>query len=222
MNPFGFDPFGDLNMQNDPLAQMRQMMMQPFPNFQHQQMNMMGSQPLFLNQSLAAPSMMMSPFSMFGHFGGLHQEMNNMMRGMHHHSVHHHQQTNPMAAGSSYQSFTSISYGSGNGQPVVYQSSSSTKVGPNGVRETKKTEKDSRTGVQRIEVGHHIGDRGHVIGKSKNVRTGDQEETQEYVNMAEDEATSFNAEWMARAGQSTQQQPRRSAITYRNHNFQPN
>ena len=38
-----------------------------------------------------------------------------------------------MAAGSSYQSFTSISYGQGNGQPVVYQSSSSTKVGPNGV-----------------------------------------------------------------------------------------
>lgn len=200
--------------------------MQPFPNIQHQQMNMMSPHPLFPNQSLAAPQMMMSPFSMLGQFGGLHQEMNNMMRGIHHQSVHHHQyhqqQNNPMAAGSSYQSYTSISYGSGDGQPVVYQSSSSTKVGPNGVRETKKTEKDSRTGVQTIEVGHHIGDRGHIIGKSKNVQTGDQEETQEYVNMAEDEAGSFNAEWMARAGQPTQQQPCRSAITYHNHNSQQN
>ena len=40
------------------------------------------------------------------------------------------------------------------GQPHVVQYSSSTTMGPGGVRETKKTFKDSRSGDQRMQVRH--------------------------------------------------------------------
>lgn len=104
------------------------------------------------------------------------------------------------SGGSSFQSsYTSISIGGGiGGQPQVYQSSSSTTVGPNGVRETKRTERDTRTGVQKIAIGHHIGDRAHIIEKSKNLRSGDNEESQEFINVEEDEADQFNQEFKQR------------------------
>ena len=38
-----------------------------------------------------------------------------------------------MSAGTSFQSFSSVSYGSGGNQPHVYETSSSTQIGPNGV-----------------------------------------------------------------------------------------
>jgi len=203
-HPFGYDPFSDFPFpSSDPFAQMREMMMQPMmpPMGHHPQRQLSLTHPhsMLNSRSLMEPSMMMSPFGMFGGFHNMHQEMNNMMR-----NAQSAARGNPMpSAGSSYQSFTSISYGSGGGaQPHVYQSSSSTKLGPNGVRETRQTEKDSRSGVQKIQIGHHIGERGHIIGKSKNVRTGDQEETQEYVNIDEEQAPEFNQEWMQKAGSS--------------------
>lgn len=36
-----------------------------------------------------------------------------------------------------------------------------------------------------MAVGHHIHDRAHVIKKSKNNRTGDEEVNQEFINMNE-------------------------------------
>merc|ERR1719209_1613742 len=102
--------------------------------------------------------------------------------------------------GSSFSSsYTSISINGGpGGRPQVYQSSSSTTVGPNGVKETKRTEKDSRTGVQKIAIGHHIGDRAHIIEKTKNIHSGDNEESQEFINVDEDEAEQFNQEFKQR------------------------
>lgn len=223
MNPFGFDPF-----QNDLLSQMH---WQSFPNalqgqVQHHQHQphpqhphpphphlQLSLSPHSMHRTLMEP-MMMSPFSMFGDFRNMHQDMNNMMRNA---------QTamnGGMSAGSSYQSFTSISYGSG-AQPQVYQSSTSTKIGPNGVRETRQAEKNSVSGVQKIQIGHHLGDRGHIIEKSKNIHTGEQEESQEYVNIDEEQASDFNEEWMEKATvnrRPRQQQPMRS-ITY-NHKHQ--
>jgi len=124
-----------------------------------------------------------------------------------------------MSAGTSFQSFSSVSYGSGGNQPHVYETSSSTQIGPNGVKETRKTEKDSRSGVQKIQVGHHIGERAHIVEKSNNLRTGDQEESQEYLNIDEDEAPAFNNEFMHRVNpamqpQQQQQQRQQASITY--------
>ena len=45
--------------------------------------------------------------------------------------------------------------------------------------------RDSETGVQRMAVGRHINDRGHVMTREHNVRTGDQEQNEELINLDE-------------------------------------
>ncbi|XP_063365838.1 myeloid leukemia factor [Cydia amplana] len=107
----------------------------------------------------------------------------------------------PMTAGSSFSSSTVVmSSGGPNGKPQVFSSTSSTKIGPNGIKETRKTLQDSRTGTKKMSIGHHIGERGHVIEKEQNVYSGDQEETQEFINLDEDEAEDFDREFIDKAG----------------------
>lgn len=67
----------------------------------------------------------------------------------------------------------------------VYQASSSVRQGPGGVKETKKAVSDSRSGVKKLAIGHHIGDRAHIIEREQNFHTGDQEERQDYINLEE-------------------------------------
>lgn len=45
-----------------------------------------------------------------------------------------------------------------------------------------------------MAIGHHIHDRAHVIKKSKNSKTGDEELNQEFINL--DESMSFCATLM--------------------------
>lgn len=85
------------------------------------------------------------------------------------------------------------------GRPQVYQASSSTKTGPGGIRETQKTVQDSRTGVKKMAIGHHIGERAHVIEREQNVRTGVQEERQDFINLDEDDAEDFDREFTQRS-----------------------
>lgn len=46
-----------------------------------------------------------------------------------------------------------------------------------------------------MAIGHHIGDRAHIIEREQNYRSGDQEERQDFINIEEDEAEDFNREW---------------------------
>ena len=46
-----------------------------------------------------------------------------------------------------------------------------------------------------MAVGHHLHDRAHVIKKSKNSKTGDEEVNQEFINMNESDAHAFDDEW---------------------------
>ncbi|XP_067127636.1 myeloid leukemia factor 2-like [Centruroides vittatus] len=85
------------------------------------------------------------------------------------------------------------------GRPQVYQASSSKRTGPGGVSETRRSVQDTRTGVQKMAIGHHLQDRGHVIEKSRNRFTGEEDECQEYINIEEEEAEAFNREWEDRA-----------------------
>ncbi|TGZ48312.1 Myeloid leukemia factor [Temnothorax longispinosus] len=55
------------------------------------------------------------------------------------------------------------------GRPQVYQETMSTTTAPGGIKETKKTVSDSRTGTRKLAIGHHI-----------------------------EEAESFNREWQSR------------------------
>lgn len=45
--------------------------------------------------------------------------------------------------------------------------------------------RDSDSGLEKMAVGHHLHDRAHVIKKSKNNKTGDEEVNQEFINMNE-------------------------------------
>lgn len=96
-------------------------------------------------------------------------------------------------------SFVSFSSGGANG-PQVYEQTHLNRVGPGGVREERSTVRDSRTGLQKMSIGRHIQDRGHVIAKSQNHFTGDEEESNEYINIEEEEAPQFGQEWNSRMG----------------------
>uniref|UniRef100_A0A2K6GEX9 Myeloid leukemia factor 1 n=1 Tax=Propithecus coquereli TaxID=379532 RepID=A0A2K6GEX9_PROCO len=65
----------------------------------------------------------------------------------------------------------------------------------NFIKETRKAMRDSDSGLEKMAVGHHIHDRAHVIKKSKNNKTGDEEVNQEFVNMNESDAHAFDDEW---------------------------
>ncbi|XP_032679457.1 myeloid leukemia factor isoform X3 [Odontomachus brunneus] len=95
------------------------------------------------------------------------------------------------------QSVVSMSSGP-DGRPEIYEETMSTTTAPGGIKETKKTVRDSRTGTKKMAIGHHIGDRAHILEREHNVRSGESEERQEFINLDEDEAESFNREWQTR------------------------
>ncbi|CAK1555533.1 unnamed protein product [Leptosia nina] len=107
-----------------------------------------------------------------------------------------------MGPGTSFSSSTVYMSSGPNGKPQVYSSSSSTKIGPNGVKETRETLQDSRTGVKKMSIGHHIGERAHVIEREQNVYSGDAEERQEFINLDEEEAEDFDREFQQRSSMS--------------------
>ncbi|XP_068601365.1 myeloid leukemia factor 1 [Brachionichthys hirsutus] len=83
----------------------------------------------------------------------------------------------------------------GNEPPKVFQASSSTRRAPGGIKETRKAVKDSESGLEKMAIGHHIQSRGHVIEKKYNKKTGDKELNQDFQNIDETEAQSFEDEW---------------------------
>jgi len=70
------------------------------------------------------------------------------------------------------------------GRPQVYQETMSTRTAPGGIKETKKTVSDSRTGTRKMAIGHHIGERAHILERERNMH-GDEEERQEFINLDE-------------------------------------
>lgn len=85
------------------------------------------------------------------------------------------------------------------GRPQVYQSTNEVKQGPSGIKETKSAVRDSRTGHQELAIGHHIQDRAHIKKKSKNAYTGEEEQAEDFVNLEEAEAETFEQNWMRQA-----------------------
>ncbi|KAL5287757.1 Mlf family protein [Megaselia abdita] len=84
------------------------------------------------------------------------------------------------------------------GRPQVYQETSSVKGGPGGVKETRKTVQDSHRGIKKMAIGHHIGERAHIIEKEQDTRSGQMEERQDFINLDEDEAEDFDKEFQTK------------------------
>lgn len=105
--------------------------------------------------------------------------------------------------GPSFSSSSVISMSHGpDGRPQVYQATSSTKTGPGGIRETQKTVQDSRSGVKKMAIGHHIGERAHIIEREQNLRSGQHEERQDFINLEEDDAEDFDREFTSKSRQA--------------------
>ncbi|KAL0612625.1 LOW QUALITY PROTEIN: Myeloid leukemia factor 2 [Plecturocebus cupreus] len=144
-----------------------------------------------------------SPFGILGMSGGfmdMFGMMNDMIGNMEH-----------MTAGGNCQTFSSstvISYSNtGDGAPKVYQETSEMRSAPGGIRETRRTVRDSDSGLEQMSIGHHIRDRAHILQRSRNHRTGDQEERQDYINLDESEAAAFDDEWRRETSRFRQQRP---------------
>lgn len=150
----------------------------------------------------------LTPFGMMGMGGGfmnMFDMMGNMMGNMERMSGSPNCQT--------FSSSTVISYSaSDTGAPKVYQQTSETRTGPGGIRETRQSMRDSESGYEALAIGHHIGERAHIMERSRNRRTGDREERQDFINMDEAEAAAFDDEWRSHAGRYG---PNSRALDYR-------
>ncbi|KAL7635546.1 UNVERIFIED_CONTAM: hypothetical protein RMT77_014615 [Armadillidium vulgare] len=161
------------------------------------------------------------PFGL-SHFGGMMSSMENMMKEG---SCHTYSSSSVMTMTtgpdgrpqapimmqkSDAKSYNWRESSSRSSQFGVYQASSSSRGVPGGVRETRRTEADSRTGMKKMAIGHHIEDRSHVIEKEM-AGDGAVEEKEEFVNLDETEAESFNNEFRRKTQQvlgAIEQHPR--------------
>lgn len=64
------------------------------------------------------------------------------------------------------------------------------RQGPGGVKETREMVRDSERGIEQMAIGHHIGERSHVIERKKD-REGHIEEVVNLENIDDGEGEYF-------------------------------
>ena len=57
------------------------------------------------------------------------------------------------------------------------------------IRETRKAVRDSEAAIEKMAIGRHLNDRGHVVTRQRNTRTGDMDENQDFINIDEGESS---------------------------------
>nr|XP_012227468.1 PREDICTED: myeloid leukemia factor isoform X2 [Linepithema humile] len=167
-------------------------------NFFGSSMNTMRHMNTMMNSMLTDPFNMMNQNALMPHHG--RSPYNDMPLSLFDQHYGRFGFNNMAPAGNchSFMSQSVMTMSSGpDGRPQVYQETMSTRVAPGGIKETKKTVSDSRTGTRKMAIGHHIGERAHILERERNVH-GDEEEHQEFINLEEEEAESFNHEWETR------------------------
>lgn len=185
MSPFMMDPFAHMRAHRNAIAQHTNNgrsannnngQQQQRSNSHNQLMDQQRNNPFALMNSM----MSMSPFG--GAFGGFESMMSNM-------------NSNPNAQ--VYSSSTVMSYSNdGSGKPKIYQATEETKqVG--GVKETRKAVKDTEKGIEKVAIGHHIGEKAHIIERQRQ-KGGQMEEIVNMENLDEDEVNDFNREFEER------------------------
>ncbi|KAM7399485.1 hypothetical protein PAMP_018754 [Pampus punctatissimus] len=137
--------------------------------------------------SIDNTDMMRNPFSMFD---SMMANMRNRMEDIHKNIDNTDSNTHSFSS-SSVMTYSKV----GNGPPKVFQATSSTRRAPGGIKETRQAVKDSESGLEKMAIGHHIQDRGHVVEKKINKKTGEKELKQDFQNLDESEAQTFDEEW---------------------------
>ncbi|XP_011168045.1 myeloid leukemia factor isoform X2 [Solenopsis invicta] len=168
-----------------------------FGSSMHNTMRQMNT---MMNSMFTDPFDMMRPNALMPHYGrGLHNDMPVSLFDPHFGRFDFNNMTSNGNMGHSFMSQSVMTMSSGpDGRPQVYQETMSTRTAPGGIKETKQTVSDSRTGTRKMAIGHHIGERAHILERERNLHNGDEEERQEFINLDEEEAESFNREWETR------------------------
>ncbi|XP_067450832.1 myeloid leukemia factor 1 isoform X2 [Thunnus thynnus] len=126
----------------------------------------------------------------FGMFDNMMSNMRNRVEDMHRNTENTASNTHSFSS-SSVMTYSKV----GNGPPKVFQATSSTRCAPGGIKETRRAVKDSESGLEKMSIGHHIQDRGHVVEKKFNKKTGEKEFNQDFQNLDESEAQTFDEEF---------------------------
>ncbi|XP_031431578.1 LOW QUALITY PROTEIN: myeloid leukemia factor 2 [Clupea harengus] len=190
-NPFMMDPFSAHRQQMrtlfDPFG------FEPFP---------LATQMHHPRRPIQPQATALSPFGMMGMGGGF-MDMFDMMGGMMG-NMGNMGNMDRMSGSPNCQTFSSstvISYSSlDQGAPKVYQQTSEVRTAPGGIRETRQSMRDSDSGLERMSIGHHIGERAHVMERSRNRRTGDREDRQDFINLEETDVPAFDEEFRRGVG----------------------
>lgn len=145
----------------------------------------------------------LAPFEPGFGFGNMFPDMNKMMSKMMENTDRAFASAASNPDGHSFQQASFYSYQkNGEGPAKIFQSSSSTRTAPGGIKETHKALKDTERDLEKMAIGHHIYDRGHVIERHKNTRTNDVDERQDYIGIDENEAGNFDREWEEKTRQT--------------------
>jgi hypothetical protein len=204
------DPFGFNSNIN---SMLNNFMMDPFGHPQQQQQRNNGNSGTGNGHRSNNNNMMMSPFggstmSPFERHNQLMQQMNSNPFALMNQMMNFNMSNMGGVGGGGMQQFVSsdpnaqvfssssvVSYSnSGDGKPKIYQESTQTRQVPGGIKETRKMVRDSEKGIEKVAVGHHIGDRAHVIERHK-VRGGDVEEIVNLENLDDEQVNEFNQEF---------------------------
>lgn len=146
-------------------------------------------------------------------FQGIFHSMNSMMSNMHKNMSDLHSRADSDPNMHSFSSSSVMTYSNdGKSEPKYYQASTSTRRAPGHIRETRRTLKDSESGVEKMAVGHHIGEKGRVIERRRNVRHGGAiEEEKNFYHIGEDDEHEFDREWRDRTGKFNHDRSKRVA-----------
>ncbi|XP_023817281.1 myeloid leukemia factor 1 [Oryzias latipes] len=150
----------------------------------------------------------------FGMFDSMMTNIRNTMEGMHRNFDNLSTDSNTHAfSSSSVMTYSKV----GDEPPKVFKATSSTRQAPGGIKETLRALKDSDSGLEQMSVGHYIQDRGHVVEKKFNKKTGQKEFNQDFQNLDESEAQCFDEEWQQEASKFQPSRPRQSLREHEPH-----
>jgi len=120
--------------------------------------------------------------------------------------------------GMSFSSSTVMSMDKRNGgQPRIIQATSEKLRGPEGLERTRKAVRDTGRNLEKMEVVHRLGERGHRIVKERDPSTGHLLENREFDHIEDENA--FEHEWFDRAGRYGLKNPNGNGFSGHANNF---
>eukprot|EP01105_Mastigella_eilhardi_P001697 TRINITY_DN12022_c0_g1_i1.p1 TRINITY_DN12022_c0_g1~~TRINITY_DN12022_c0_g1_i1.p1 ORF type:complete len:270 (-),score=77.44 TRINITY_DN12022_c0_g1_i1:76-885(-) len=120
----------------------------------------------------------------------------------------------------SYSSYCSSSTSGDGSAPVVYEATKTKQAGPGGVVEEQRTERDSRSGVQKMEIHRKLMERSRRI-EQRRVADGPVETKEELRGVEAGKGTEFDHDWQQAASRSLLLEPASHTLQQRRLRHEP-